>query len=170
MLELTRLILTIHVKGTQAAHYYVKSTGRLFLLESLVSDLNVVPAKASKLVVPKNILNFKNIFNQISQFSKSLRENPAEFTKVSNYVDFIQVHQILNVTTSAYSRFNIDEGAIEAHFLEAAERRADKSRIRRYCTRPEGSNEFTMVNLALQQKRVNFDKILFNSHAGGRSF
>ena len=82
------------------------------------------------------------------------RENPAEFAKVSNYVDFIQIHQVLNVTTSAYSRFNLDEGAIEAHFLEAAERRAEKSRIRRYCSRPENSNEFTLVNLALQQKRV----------------
>ena len=54
MRELTRSILTIHVKGTQAAHCYVKLTERLYLLESLVLDPNVVPAKASKLVfLPK---------------------------------------------------------------------------------------------------------------------
>ena len=74
-------------------------------------------------------------------------QHPAEFARVSNYVQFIETHQNNGKFISR------SEGPKQApSFARIAQRRADKSRIRRYCKRGD-DGEFTQINLALQQKK-----------------
>jgi len=106
--------------------------------------------------------NGKAVLAGITSFGPqcSSKQNPAEFTRVASYVDFIEANRTTVDDSPSYAdpnfaRASEDPDQVQKTFQRIAERRAEKSKIRRYCTRPSGSNEHTMVNLALQQKRVD---------------
>ena len=96
--------------------------------------------------------------------------HPAEFTRVSNYIKFIDKFQNngkfqhLNMSRTHDGKF-VEKSKMPT-FARIAERRADKSRIRRYCKRSPVTNQFTEINLALQQKKESVQIKIFRKFSG----